>query len=68
MRAAVSGGAIPDDCGIPGDACRPDAESPAATALGRRALYDYVTERGNEPEFWFRAHANAITFGLSVEE
>jgi len=31
-------------------------------------FYGYVTERGNEPEFWFRAHANAITFGFSVEE
>ncbi len=31
-------------------------------------FYGYVTERSNEPEFWFRAHANAITFGFSVEE
>jgi hypothetical protein len=31
-------------------------------------FYGYVTERGNEPEFWFRAHANAITFGFSAEE
>jgi hypothetical protein len=27
-----------------------------------------VSEGGNDPEFWFRAHANAITFGFSVEE
>ena len=31
-------------------------------------FYGYVTERANELEFWFRAHANAITFGFSVEE
>ena len=31
-------------------------------------FYGYVTERAGEPEFWFRAHANAITFGFSVEE
>jgi hypothetical protein len=28
----------------------------------------YVTEREQEPEFWFRAHANGITFGFSGEE
>ena len=27
-------------------------------------FYGYVTERGNEIEFWFRAHANAITSGF----
>ncbi len=31
-------------------------------------FYGYVTERGNEPEFWLRAHANAITFGFTAEE
>lgn len=31
-------------------------------------FYGYATERANEPEFWFRAHANAITFGFSAEE
>lgn len=31
-------------------------------------FYGYVTERGNETEFWFRAHGNAITFGFSAEE
>ena len=35
---------------------------------GGEQFYGYVTERAKETEFWFRAHANAITFGFSVEE
>ena len=35
---------------------------------GGEQFYGYVTEREKETEFWFRAHANAITFGFSVEE
>ncbi len=31
-------------------------------------FYGYVTERANETEFWFRAHANAITFGFTSDE
>jgi hypothetical protein len=31
-------------------------------------FYGYVTERGNEAEFWFRGQANAITFGFSADE
>jgi hypothetical protein len=31
-------------------------------------FYGYVTERGHETEFWFRARANAITFGFSADE
>ena len=31
-------------------------------------FYGYVTERGNETEFWFRGQANAITFGFSANE
>ncbi len=31
-------------------------------------FFAYVTERGKETEFWFRAHANGITFGFSSEE
>ena len=27
-----------------------------------------MTERDKEIEFWFRAHANGITFGFSSEE
>src|SRR5208283_2912886 len=31
-------------------------------------FFGYVTERDKEIEFWFRAHANGITFGFSGEE
>jgi len=31
-------------------------------------FFGYVTEREKETEFWFRAHANGITFGFCGEE
>lgn len=31
-------------------------------------FYAYLAERGNEGEFWFRAHDNGITFGFSEKE
>jgi hypothetical protein len=31
-------------------------------------FFGYATERDKEIEFWFRAHANGITFGFSGEE
>ena len=31
-------------------------------------LFGYTAVRGRETEFWFRAHANGITFGFSEDE
>ena len=33
-----------------------------------KQFYGYVSEREKETEFWFRSHANGITFGFSSEE
>jgi hypothetical protein len=33
-----------------------------------RQFFGYVTEREKETAFWFRAHANGITFGFSGDE
>jgi hypothetical protein len=31
-------------------------------------FFGYVTERQKQPEFWFRAQNNGITFGFSQDE
>lgn len=31
-------------------------------------FFGYTAVRGRETEFWFRAHANGITFGFSEDE
>jgi len=33
-----------------------------------KQFYGYVSEREKENEYWFRSHANGITFGFSGDE